>query len=95
MSENKNIQSLSARERIGVGLGAAAIGVMVASGVSSNNSIEHVEASRETISQPYEQSNSDTSIILEPVHKNTVSELASNVPAPIFKGKVTIKKMAT
>lgn len=91
MSENKNFHHLSTKERISVGLGAAAIGVLAAGGVSQANDIEHMNTSYSADIASFDQSPSQTSVQLEPVVSNNYIEQTVN-QSPILEGKITIKK---
>lgn len=89
MSENKNVQSLSTKERIGVGLGAAAIGALLVGGVGSANEMGSIDTSYTLELPPHDQSATPLPALLEPLTSATENATGHS---PVFKGKVTIKK---
>ena len=91
MHENKNAQSLTNRERLSVGVGAALVGAMVIGGVTSANEINNADTSYASELPSFDQSTSPIAVHLEPVVSGHATEQAVN-QAPKFKGKVIIKK---
>ena len=96
MSENKYSQSLTTKERVVAGAGVALIGAMLVGGVTSAEGINNVSAIVTSESPAHDQLTSPSTVQLDPiVTKVDSSQVTTSKHAPIFKGKITIKKPAT
>lgn len=96
MSENKNAQPHSNKDRLLLGAGAAVVGAAVLASVTTANEIGSVDTSYASSELPsYDQSASQTAVHLEPVISNSSLTEQSSNQTPTFKGKITIKKSVT